>query len=205
MKKPAAIELEFLRRRCAELEGQISALNAVPVAPALLPDPQETEELLSIVWVRWPCLEPQDHEWRGRYVEQFLAALRWANHARRCVQPDEGVATSYWLDGCEDWLRRHGLESTVGLRPFCAALIVSRVPYLTLDRFGHDLAWGLTLGDQEPIAWWAETLNSGMLIEPSKAKPRIYHEVQQLDMITGGNGHVGRMDYHRNGYGGEEW
>jgi hypothetical protein len=179
-------ELDRLRQRNAELERQLVLAGLTPGAAAGFPDREEADALLALVIKKYPVLAPA-----AERAGEFSACLYWLAQARRREDPDTGAMTSYWIGAAERFLRARGWPQTsITVWPFAAAAVVSRVPFAPLTRFPHDLAWGLTLGDAEPRAWWRETLASGKLPAPTQVEEPRAREARRPSFI-GGNHLVG--------------
>jgi hypothetical protein len=181
---------EELRDQIDQLERQIRAAGLVPVTRRRSDD-TAFKTLWALVTSQYPCLQEasdrSDHN--GEHIEQFKFAIRYMSQVRRAPSPDTRYYTSYWIDQAEAWLRAQGYAPSIRTHVFTAAAIVCGVPYAPLDRYPHDLAFGLTLGGiDRPDTTWRETLRLRQILPPTKIGPqRSTNEGQGVSVFGGGH------------------
>jgi hypothetical protein len=174
-------------QRIKELETENNRLRAmlaragVSLLPAAdLPDADQLARLLKMVEQKYPQLKcPEDSD-----KKQFAHAIRYLAFVYRLDRPNTLYATSFWVDGCGEWLRSQGIHSEMGLRPFTAAVVASGIVFgPSFDDWPYGINIGINLGSaSRPSAAWRDVLKNGVP-SPVELKNRAPARHHQLNMV----------------------
>ena len=139
-----------------------------PVRQVALPTDAEFEQLIGIVFSRYPRLRSDDEV----FGAQFRAAFQYLLRTGRRDKLDMEHSVSWWCDTAIVWLREHQLAAPVSLGgvAFTAALVAhGDIPHTLSDSFPFDLSFGLQFGGggRPSSNKWREVLVTGALLEPS--------------------------------------
>jgi hypothetical protein len=150
-----ADELVFLRSENARLQRQLSLAGIQQLPQADSPNPEELKKLYDMVCAEYPQLDCP--------LEMLDRAMLFVAFARRQPTLNSSYYAFVWCDGCSDWLRRQGYPSSITLAAFTAACVVSGVLYSPLQRWPHDIEFGLQIGGvSRPSNAWRSVLENGI-------------------------------------------
>lgn len=125
-----------------------------------LPNSEELDRLLSMVWSKYPVLKSPE----ANYKAQVSDALRYLAVVYRPDKPDTLHDVRVWIGNATEFLKGQGFNPpSIGLKAFVAACLAARVSHEPLDEFPFAVNLGLSLGSaSKPSAAWRDVLRDGL-------------------------------------------
>jgi hypothetical protein len=147
-----------------------------------MPSTDEGRKLLAIAQARLPkhlkpdfsrSRLPKDEE--HKFLKGFEAALLYVGSLGRQEQLNTKVSVSWWIDGCEEFLRERNISADVGAAQFAAACLCCGVGYVPHDA-AQGVVWTFALvvhgGQRMTADSWRAILRAGQIREPLPASSR---------------------------------
>ena len=154
-------------------------ITPTPLASVDLPTEEQLTALMRMVEAAHPQLRLPEGQDPYNHHLQFGRAMFYCAYVRRHPVPQTGYYFSYWLDDARIFLERHDYAGRVLLLPFVSAIVASGIAYATLERYPHDLAFGLGQGEaNRPSAAWRKVLEHGIPGPTEVREPLAVKEIQ---------------------------
>jgi hypothetical protein len=163
--------------RPLRIEEGVRISYPAPVSSFVMPSISELQQLLAIVYHRYPRLAPEFHE-ELAFFEGFSRAFLYVGNIGRADEPNGKVSVLWWLDHCRDWLKRSNVQGDVLGACFMAACLAQGVDYIADDP-GQGTVWTFALkaygGRPEKGDGWRAVLATGKIKPPvatNSSRPR---------------------------------
>jgi hypothetical protein len=166
-------QVRLLQAENARPQRQLSLASVAQLTRADFPNQDEIDQLLRLVEAAYPNLKyPHVTEVLiAEHRDQFCRAIMYLCYASRSREPQIKYGATFWIDNCSQWLRDQAYETTMTLRPFCAAIVASGVAFSPLTRYPFDMAFALALGTvSQPSSAWRDVLRDGV---PEPVEPKV--------------------------------
>jgi hypothetical protein len=183
-------EIEELRATLADHGRRLAALERGPVAAPVreqegarmitpaprkfsMPTSAEACKLLQIVTARWPMLEPPAGVTDEEHFNEVMSALAYVTTRRRLAAPDQRRSVQSWVDRAEQFARDTSRYTTVRVRNFTAAVVMSGdVPFADIENMPYDLAFALSEIERDSGGGEWRSVLAGKTLDPVTVRKR---------------------------------